>query len=649
MTRSSGSITANDGISSPYLEKLSHDSDSLGDIYSPLRGIKGPVTSPPQRRLLIHDCKVEVPLSPPVSDGLPPWKRKNVSLKNAIEDVIPDLPLLIPASQNNLDEEVDAFFERKIAPVAIKANQLVEREQLQEADTTQRVAVPVMHFYHSDPPWNHHANPANSQAIIDDLFSQLERHDLKRSYWPLSGKIERELTYVAFPSAFAKVEIQEQIVGDGSEADFLRQPECVGPDTLIWKPDGLRIFDELADSDEEDLEEGIFPDGRDLISLTRKRKLELEEEDDDMNEMAASEEAPHKQTVSSVLQPGQKPMDDMDFSALDALEDYIAIRKGDINAVQKVNLDKAQQERTTDQSLSDPNHGCLIPTVQKIETPAPKSSTVPVPSICLPRDSRQFIVSTALLQDRALIRGILRLYPTAEIVERDCTLHSQARKGKSIKDQPFVDCDGVCNEADIIISPGTGLITTTLQKLKQRPLPGQTSHSAIRDRVSQTAPRYERLLVLVKNDLLSWAAAADGQEASSIVQDCEALADFIAFCSALSQDVSVTLVCGGDEQLATWIVALMIRYSDTAGPEITPAQDETPAEIFLRRAGLNAFAAQAIIAAILGTGDRTMQQEGTALSCFVRMPLQEKLARFHGILGGERMLVRVHSILEFHW
>ena len=596
-----------------------------------------------------------------MSDELPPWKRKNIPFKDAIEHLIPDLPLPAPASQNNSDEEIDAFFKQDIAPVAIKAKQQVEQEQLQEADATRRAIVPVMDFSRTDPPWMHHANSANSQTIIDDLLSHLERHDLRKSYWPLKGNVERELTYVAFPSSFARVETQEHIVGDGSNAEFIQQPECVDPDALIWKPDGIRILDGLVDSDEEDLDEGIFLDGNDLISLTRKRKLELEEDEHEIpaktrGAFAQEENFWHSvpshgsykrenQAVFSALQSTQKSLDNTDFSALDALGDYLAIRKGDVNIVQKVVSEEARQKKLPDPSLFDLSRGNSIPTVKRIEAPPPKYSTILVPSICLPRDARQFIISTVFLQDRKLIRRILRLYPTADVVERDWTLHSQAKSGAIIKhQQTFIDCDIICNEADIIISPGTGLIVTSLQKLKQRSLPGQASHSTIRDRVSQTAPRYERLLMLVRNDLVSWAA--DNQEIS--VQDCETLADFAAFCSALSQDVSVTVISGGDEQLATWVVAMMAKHS-VADWEIKLAPDETPAEMFLRRAGLNAFASQATVAAIVGTEDRTLRQEGNALSTFVRMPLHEKLARFQGLFGGDRMLMQVHSIFESCW
>ena len=54
----------------------------------------------------------------------------------------------------------------------------------------------------------------------------------------------------------------------------MEQPECIDGETLIWKPDGLRILDDLAESEEE-LEVGKFPDANDLNSLIRRRILEL--------------------------------------------------------------------------------------------------------------------------------------------------------------------------------------------------------------------------------------------------------------------------------------------------------------------------------------------------------------------------------------
>ncbi len=92
----------------------------------------------------------------------------------------------------------------------------------------------------------------------------------------------------------------------------------------------------------------------------------------------------------------------------------------------------------------------------------------------------------------------------------------------------------------------------------------------------------------------------------------------------------------------------------------TLLQEETSWEVFLRRAGLNAFAAQEILLALkpptdgdVGGNRKMVGGDGGdgefGLVAFVRMGMEERIRRFEHLLGGRRVLGRVSGRLDVVW
>lgn len=661
------------------------DTESLGDIFSPLQDIKDPLSSPLSLRERPKDLKVEVPLSPPHSDQPPPWKRKSVSFSEALPELIPELPLPIPKPENTSSDDTDAFFERTIKPVAVKAERAIEQEQLQEADTTLRVSVPVMDFSLPIAPWkakSHRPKADNEDENLKKTLTEMKALHFSKHVWPTSGQAERELKWAPFPAALGKVETHESIPDNGFIDKYMKPPERLDVATLTWKPEGLRIFDELAESDEEELVEGDFPEEKDINSLIRKRKLELEADDLDSP-------SPEKVSNAAKAEPGAKQNADMaiakarnivnkpsqetaskgvnqddfftnNFSAMSALEDYINVRKGQLTR-RKVTSDHHFAKQPQSAKPSEPADPYPPKGISQVtlETPAQRALALHAPMPSISSSPRFFIVSASLLGNRSLLRQMQRLYPSAEFIERDFTLHQQ----QQYRQRPLlnakaatIDAGTMVDEADMLLSPSTGLIWTTLQKIKQRSLPGQEARSAIRERILRTGPRYERLIVLV----------SQGQERSHPPgnvgvdvrapddSDCLALAEFVAFCSSLPEDVQPTFVAGSEEDLAKWIVAAMVKHGMNSDQEIKLLQDETLWEVFLRRAGMNAFAAQAILATLKAPDTNEIdaaEKLGTdfGLTAFVKMSVQERFARLETLLGGRKLLGRVSRVLDARW
>lgn len=648
-------------------DPMTYDIASVEDFYSPLKGIREIPSSPPMKRESLQNRKVEGPLTPLPFERQLPSKSRKVSFHEALLEIIPDLPSPIAKPEEVSSDDIDACFAKIIAPIGIKAARSIEQEQLQAADTERRVPVPIMDF----------SRPAAPRKGFDDssscknMLSEIKRTHLSKHVWPAVGKTERELRWNPISTSEGSFEPKETLSDDGSTAKFLEQPECIDGETLIWKPEGLRILDDLAEFEDE-LEVGNFPDANDINSLIHRRVLELEAENEDLeiarNEFAAAtvktgglgmvqdaaNPKPHVGTIASLQRRPEKSKHSAteNVSPLDALENFMFIRNAEI-----------QKPKLTGKNLpAEPPKGPRRNTSQENLAVTSSESIMQKPSIVVPpfpllqfivpSTPHPFVVSTSFLRNRKLARRVQDLHPAAELIERDFTLHSSIKGGTELEKQlAFQLADNMADEADMILSPSTGLILTTLQKIKQRSLPGQTARSAVREAIIQIALRYERLLVMISgvSNGDSLVDHTNGASPELTESDCEALVEFIGFCSNMQQDTQALFVAAGEEQLAHWIVAMMVKHG-VSDPELKLLQDETLWEIFLRRAGMNAFAAQAILAELRAPDpDCELGPVEFGLTAFIKMNLAERLARFEGILGGSGLLKRVSSRLDARW
>ena len=672
-----------DDFASQNSDPMILETESLGDIYSPLKGIKDPPSSPSPFRQRPRDLKVDVPLSPPHSDRPPPWKRKSVTFSEVLPELIPELPPPIAKPENISSDDVDAFIQETIKPIALKAERAIEQEQLQEADTVLRIPVPVMDFSLPIAPWKLKSHPPqayNEDEELKKTLTEMKALHFSKHGWPMSGQAERELKWAPFPVALGKVDTNESIPDDGSVEEYIVPPERVDVATLTWKPDGLRIFDELANSDVE-LENGDFPEEKDIDSLIRKRKLELEEEDlvspRSERYMTADDGRPQSKQKAdvTVIEPRgiankmvkettskctkQEDFFNNNFSALGALEDYMNVRKGHLTR-RKVTLDPFFAKASQLSQLPKPNE--LQPPKSEfqidLEVPSPHTANLPSPVLTILSPSCWYIISASFLANRRLSRQVQYLYPSAEFIERDFTLHQQdnlQQRPQSKANARKMEFGTMADEADMLLCPSTGLVWTSLQMIKQRSLPGQRSRSAVRERILRTSPRYERLLVLVSQNRNTDSTSDISTEVQFLDDDdSTAFAGFTAFCSTLPDEVQTFLVAGGEEDLARWIVAAMAKHGMSADRGIKLLQDETLWEVFLRRAGLNAFAAQAILATLKAPDQNEVdtvdtQETNFGLTAFVKMSVEERYTQFETLLGGRRLLGRVSQVLDASW
>lgn len=601
--------------------KNSDSSDSmLLDIthpppFSPLCEIDK--LTPAKRRA--EDLKVEGPLTPPMFSTSPTKKLKSVSFAAMLDEYIP----YEPWGQDNTDEDdevtsLDFEFLRYIEPLAEQARNQVGNEQLSGPDTTARVDVPNIDFSLPVAPWIEYSNgnrgkhPAGGTELQaqTQFLLRVKREDLKfAKSWHGLPVPERELQWGFLTTKISTLKIEEKLHG-GSEVEKtlteMRSGSIATSSSQLWKRDGLRILDE--DDEEEELELMQHEDKRDMESLIRKRKLEMEETTGRQSKRSISQHPSRKQGQPYAIMhykgaytghpdayhqrseeqtTSQKPITKDrqkasglifdGFSATTALRKFMETR-GKSAETSRPHAAEVPVSRNHHQllakdlqaRLASPSYGqarTKLSEPQKneldeaISEGGKISTTEHLPALPAVLEPCSFIVSSAFLQQRGLLKKIEQLFPKTEMVYRDYSLPHSAAK-----------------EADIILSPSTGLIFTTLQRVKQRALPGQADRSPIKERVFALQSRYERLVIVVSEGL-SPEMENLGSSRPHDPRDIEAVEAFKSFASKMEGEVLVQYVVGGEKALALSTVVEMARYGLPHGSpdigDIKPVAQET--------------------------------------------------------------------------
>ncbi|TAQ84227.1 hypothetical protein B7494_g7449 [Chlorociboria aeruginascens] len=307
----------------------------------------------------------------------------------------------------------------------------------------------------------------------------------------------------------------------------------------------------------------------------------------------------------------------------------------------RMEIEERETSTLTDMETQEVSESAPAPIPQ---SPEP-ITTLPTPAFSAPSESTCIIVSSSFLKHRVLIRHLNTHIPKLVLFERDFTAHNTSEwNTNSITRSPIPS--PLASEADLIISPSTGIILTTLQKIKQKPLPGQKSKVAIRARLEDVSTRYEKLIVLISE------SRPDGTTHLLMGNDSLSLAEFLGFAAGFETNITVHFVGGGEEVLSHWLASLIIYHRVPHDGNGQLLEDETHWELFLRRAGMNAFGAQAVLASLRapeGVNAQGPSKSGLfGLTAFVEMGIEERVERFGGICG-ERVIRFVSAVVDGRW
>lgn len=633
-----------------------------------------PSSSSPLARKRLRNLRVEVPLTPQYHTGSTseqePSAKKAKKMQFNLEaaSLLPDVQAESSDTLPEFTKQHMDDFQDTVARAAESVQQQLQSEQLIEIDTIMRVKIPNLDAVQIQPPWYPDFDSEKEckqlqsrQVMMQDVSKDLLTDTRK---WGGVAKIERSLQWAPFASYLAKVDMSEQF-DDGSLERYLTDMDLddgtgeVDVHTMVAKSPGPSLLPS-HDSDDEEIEpvvteEDSFGDEApgdnkpapevptappsirpDFLDVLRAKQRDLARSADTDATKPALEAA-----VPSGINSGANS----GLMQNDGIAQFMQLR-GRTIGVQKSSDDAGHKTKDALAQSAARNQAPAAVMVPRIEALHAQARPHMVISVPVPLDNSKatipIIVSSNTMANRQLIRRIRTTLPNIEMHERDATITAVTQHSS-----------GVHREADFTISASTGAMTTTLQKLKQRPLPGQMSTSGIRENIATTAIRYGRLLVLVSEG--NNVATEEGAMARTLDQlDCEALVDLTNWVHTLDSDVQVSYVAGGEQELAGWLAAAFTHHGSKDGG-VRLLQDETMWERWLRVAGLNAYAAQQVLVQLKVPDNDTHDpsalkaQRRFGVAAFVSMTAEERVQRFGSVLGGERVLRRVSEAIDGGW
>jgi hypothetical protein len=643
-----------------------------------------PSSSSPLAQKRLRNLRIESPLNPRdhtgfTSEGEPSAKKaKKVPSDSHLVSLLPDVQTKGSEDLSEVDKQRFNDLRDTMARAAESIQMELQNKQLIEIDTTMRVKVLNLDAVQIPIPWDPHPSAGIDKTQLHSRQSMLHAiskellQDVRK--WSGLARVERSLQWAPFASYLAKVDLVEQL-DDGSLERYLKDVDLndgaddVDLRAMIARNDESSLFPN-HDSDDDEIEP-VIVEGDDInehIVEEEDGAAEvdfidpMQEEHQPVREVPAGVPSVFKPDILDVLRAKQRELArsadeqlhgpeieaeiasglnlgaNADMIQGDGIAQFMQLRgeatcthrsaSSIINAAGNIAAQSAQNQATAAVMVPQTEDSC-----GQSRTPA----TIPVPGLQHDQhETTHIIASSATMASRQLIRRIQTLLPQIDFCERDATIATKPQH----------------READFTISPSTGVIFTSLQKLKQKPLPGQPSISTIRDTIVSTATHYERLIILVsEGDKIPTEEGTAVRLLDDL--DCEALTDLATWSLSLDSDIQVHYLPGGEAELASWLAAIFSHLGSSVNRGTRLLQEETMWERWLRIAGLNAYAAQAVLVQLKipdgAGGIAVMAQERFGLPAFVEMSAQERVERFAEVLGGAMVLGRVSEGIDGGW
>lgn len=659
------------------------------------------LTSPPPKA---EDLKLESPLLPDdrIADQASEPQRmiKPEDLDQAKELIKSDDGLIVG----------DRGFSQFLQLTSEKIMRTADQERLSSVDGIGRVPVPVMDFSAPKVEWSDAGCDSDAK-----MFSWIKEHTKHVNWiparWPSNKTAEQRMVWAPIPHIRdTRKLVSEQIqVDETIVARFTAVPmddEVMSSMDCVVKTPGFAILrdydydDEMLDEEavfEEntgipkthtsDYATGSFTDGlpssystanvaermqqgvtaRD-ITFSRKRQRRTSDDEDGWSQPSQVPQVFAHRGSEAVISPDSLAADMAMMDSPLVLRRFVDKGHWDDHSKQVKQHTKMHNPKkpkvnsrffgSSQQTTPDKDEDEATSSSQKKKQeedarampPPPKPMLAPAPDIILPTAPPKVIIATSV--SGLLVMELRNLIPGLGIVLRDYDKRRPRGWYPGLR-SPNQD------EADITLSPATGILLTTMIKLRQKSLPGMVAQSQgsnngnFQDVVENVATRYERLVVFV----------SEGNKHSETItpllgSDANALAEFQGFAAGLSSscDISVIYLGGGQETLAKWVAATICRYADegTALVEEPLLEEETCWELFLRRAGMNPFGAQAVLGILRNTSEDDNPAVGGngemyGLPLFVMMTAEERIVMFEDVFRGGRVLNRVSEILDQDW
>ncbi|CAN8102338.1 unnamed protein product [Discula destructiva] len=534
------------------------------------------------------------------------------------------------------DDDLDTLLQQ----AADNAMKSIEQEQLQAIDAVGRVPVPVMDFSILDPDWRRLGSSA--KGILEWTRAGKEQLFVPPS-WPRDRAAESKMIWGPLAPGAGKMP-QDENMNEG--APLIKQFLDVALDKdILTSLNFVHLKDKAAVFNDDDQDEEVDPQFTrkkpmaDLMGAVKKRLSNASAGQTPKRPRLALKKTSLSRRMDSDSRPALLPGDSPGASGK-LLANFMEVHapKKKVVAHSKYFASQQTGARYSPDRTEVPIGQVCHQALEKVKT----SVKAPCPAIEPPAIALTVFISIKI--HRRMLRVLEGLIPGLRLLERDYDAHNTfiwqpGSVGRTEVIPPLAD------DADITVSPSTGIIVTSTIRVRQKPRTN-TEKTTIQVCIEKVSLRYERLIVLVGGD----GGKNDNLEVMS-ASDSTALLELQGFASGLECSVQVHYVGGGDTTLTNWVASCICRYG-LVDPAVsaTLLEPETLWEVFLRRAGFNVFAAQAVASQFKppdGGNDVTPSvQHG--LGAFMIMTRDERMRRF-GKLVGTTVLKRVSKAVDELW
>ena len=620
---------------------------------SPLPSALLPVSSPPLHEFLLprpdsvrpDDLKLELPLlcNEPANDA---------ALVDPLEmgQVIKSVPQSDVDDTSKATETIESAIKIELESAETRVMRSIEQEQLDPEDARARVPVPVMDFSIPEPEWTRLRSDANA---LFNYIREVNASAFNIPKWPTNRRAEDKMRWLPLATGAGRISTDEKPdIDDGILERFLVCPsdsEMITRRDCVWRRPGITTLLDNESDDEEDVQPilaEVEPESE-LMAAVRERKnlmtqgagsqatvLRLQASQEGFTQMSRKRFPGDFDNEPPIL------AGDDSAAATTLLENFM-----NLHARKKPKFIRSPFFTKVEEEATKPTDHARLPRIAE-ETPAGPLTAPPsaqIPSVKAPSAPVKVMTSMHLQPETA--RGLEHLMPSVSVVQRDYSAHNTSvwHPGSVCRSEVI---PALAIEADITVSPVTGLLITTMIKVRQRPIPGADGRSMLRVQIEKVSLRYERLIILVSEGNSNDTMADMSPSAVT------AFVELQGFIDSLDTSTSMYYVAGGDKALMSWVASLICRYSHEAlGVQHFLYPDETYWELFLRQAGMNVYAAQ-VISGILKPPDDSLEAARSGkygLPGFIKMSAEDRVARFAPVLGGRRVLDRVSQVIDGSW
>lgn len=586
----------------------------------------------------LDDHKLDLPIPPTVSPT-----EQYLPGPEAFGDFVAKEFGIEGLSNEFVENFADDNLKDELANVADSMMRTMEQEQLQAADAIARVPVPIMDFSIPEPEWTRLGN--NGEAIF--RWIQCGNDDLFRfPKWPRDSVTESKLIWRPIGSGASTVSTKETIKAADALVETLIEPldgvEVPSSLDFVQKRQKLAILEHNSEDEEIEVQTQKPKQRTNLAPQISQKRAHGAADNTSCKKRrsSASYAADNRQSLLLGGSPGASAKLLSNFMELHAPKKKWSVSKyfpsvEDAKAVLSAPPELSEKERGSGERG----------TAEKGEAEPQSRSATRAPCPSFKPMSTPLTIFISLNAPRHLIRALEKLLPGINLMERDYSKHNTSAWSPGSVSRTEV-VPPLAFDADITLSPSTGVVTTSMIMVRQKPRP-QSAKNSLQERIEKIALRYDRLIILVGGE-----GGPDDTLREMASSDAAALTDFQGFASGLQPSTLVYYIGGGDDTLSRWVASLVCRHGQS-DPNVQNGliEVETLWELWLRRAGFNVYAAQMVAGQLkvpkMETGTVT-GREHYGLAAFATMTRNERMRRF-GPMVGPRVLERVSQAVDEIW